>query len=96
MAEYTCTFVPSDFSDHPETQANDIISSKFLNEHGVVVDSSMVAVDENGLVKNTITPDLITIVVDVSEEFMAADEVVSAEGSIIKPTLWSKVKKWLS
>ena len=65
MARYSCTFLPEDFEDFPQIEMNEIITSKFLSEHGVVVDESMLALDENGFALNEISPTSIKIVVEV-------------------------------
>ena len=65
MARYISTFSVVDFEDFPQIEMNEIIKAKFLSEHGVVVDETNLAVDENGFTLNEIGPTSIKIVVEV-------------------------------
>ena len=65
MALYSCDFLLNEFEDYPQIPMADIIKAKFLSEHGIAVDETMLALDENGNVLNEITSTEIKIVVEV-------------------------------
>lgn len=62
---YESTFTNEEFAPYPHVSMKEIIQGKFLDEHGVVVDETMLALDEDGNVLNRFGPDFVTIVVDV-------------------------------
>ena len=65
MARYESTFLPEDFDDFPHIEMDELVKAKFLSEHGIVVDASMLAVDEFGNVLNEIGPASVKIIVEV-------------------------------